>query len=286
MDVPEPHQLFQDAGRQGASAHTHAQGASHKRATPAPRGRDACNHVRVQYEDSDMSFSVSADGGRLEWAGASLSTVFAQWSNLFSPSFLRMLYDMQRCVCACTAASGRTLAHRPRRVLVPRFNAAGPEYLTRTDTRSLTLTLGEYLAEHGYSDAFRDNYLLPMTASIWSTPASEMLKFPMLTMFRFCHNHGLLQVNGRPQWLTVSQGRHARLLLASPAPAHAASLLTVYVVGWVGACVCVGDRQPRVPAAGAGQGTRGAAQHAGGGCAAHAGWASRRARPSAAGGDL
>ena len=94
---------------------------------------------------------------------------------------------------------------------IPSFNAAGPEYLLRTDARSLKLTLGEYLKENGYSDFFRDHYLLPMTASIWSTPASEMMQFPMLTMFRFCHNHGLLQINGRPQWLTVTNGRWACL---------------------------------------------------------------------------
>ena len=86
------------------------------------------------------------------------------------------------------------------------FNKAGPEYLLRTDDKAQTQTLGEYLAENSYSDAFRDHYLIPMTASIWSTPPTEMLKFPMLTLLRFFHNHGLMQIFDRPQWLTVTNG--------------------------------------------------------------------------------
>ena len=36
-----------------------------------------------------------------------------------------------------------------------------------------------------------------------------MLEFPVATMVRFCHNHGLLQVTNRPQWFTVQGGaRH------------------------------------------------------------------------------
>ena len=36
-----------------------------------------------------------------------------------------------------------------------------------------------------------------------------MLQFPVATMIRFCHNHGLIQVSHRPQWWTVAGGaRH------------------------------------------------------------------------------
>ena len=64
----------------------------------------------AQYQDSDMSFAVSADNGNLEWAGENLSTVFAQWSNLVSPSFLRMLYDMMRSVVGARAPHPVVLA--------------------------------------------------------------------------------------------------------------------------------------------------------------------------------
>jgi uncharacterized protein len=65
------------------------------------------------------------------------------------------------------------------------------------------------LALHRFSDAFRDWYLLPMLACIWSCPTDQMLQFPVATLLRFCHNHGLLQITNRPQWYTVAGGaRH------------------------------------------------------------------------------
>jgi predicted NAD/FAD-binding protein len=45
-----------------------------------------------------------------------------------------------------------------------------------------------------------------MLGCIWSCPTQQMLQFPVATMIRFCHNHGLLQVSNRPQWWTVSGG--------------------------------------------------------------------------------
>lgn len=49
-----------------------------------------------------------------------------------------------------------------------------------------TETIGEYLTREGYSDAFRDDYLIPMTAAVWSTsPDKCSLEFPVLTLVRF-----------------------------------------------------------------------------------------------------
>ena len=129
-----------------------------------------------------MSFAVTLNGGQMEWAGDSLSTVFAQRSNLLSPSFLRMLWDVRR------------------------FNAEAVEFLARVDNASSKLTIGEFLERGGYSQSFRDLYLLPMTAAIWSTPAVGMLAFPAVTLLRFYHNHGFTNLSGRPQWLTVTNG--------------------------------------------------------------------------------
>jgi predicted NAD/FAD-binding protein len=66
--------------------------------------------------------------------------------------------------------------------------------------------LAQFLAEERFSDEFRDWYLLPMLGCIWSCPTDQMLKFPVATMIRFCHNHGLIQVSNRPQWWTVTGG--------------------------------------------------------------------------------
>ncbi|WP_310566295.1 FAD-dependent oxidoreductase [Hydrogenophaga sp.] len=140
---------------------------------------------------SDMSFSVQAPGagrhgGPLEWSGSDLSSVFAQRANLGNPRFWRMLADIVR------------FNHLATR-LAKRGDDLG-------DGSPLLQPLGEFLAQHRFSDAFRDWYLLPMLGCIWSCPTDQMLRFPVATLVRFCHNHGLIQVTNRPQWYTVAGG--------------------------------------------------------------------------------
>ena len=135
---------------------------------------------------SEMSFSVKVPGalkGRtLEWSGANLSTVFSQRRNLFNPRFLRMLADLMR------------------------FNALTTRIALAQEEAALMQPLGEFLTSFRFGDAFRDWYFLPMLGCIWSCPTDQMLKFPVATLIRFCHNHGLLQVSDRPQWHTVAGG--------------------------------------------------------------------------------
>ncbi|PHM20577.1 MAG: NAD/FAD-binding protein [Curvibacter sp. PD_MW3] len=138
---------------------------------------------------TDMTFSVkaadAARGRTLEWNGANLNTVFAQRGNLLNPRFLRMLRE------------------------VLRFNQLATRLAESGQEGELVQPLGEFLDAHGFSPEFRDWYFLPMMACIWSCPTAQMLQFPVSTMVRFCHNHGLIQVNGRPQWWTVTGGaRH------------------------------------------------------------------------------
>jgi predicted NAD/FAD-binding protein len=87
---------------------------------------------------------------------------------------------------------------------IPRFNRATKALLR--DEHASAVTLGEYLAAEGFSGPFRDWYLLPMAAAIWSAPTRDILEFPLMTFLRFCHNHGLLQIFDRPQWRTVRGG--------------------------------------------------------------------------------
>lgn len=134
----------------------------------------------VPTHTSDMSFGVSMDGGRLEWAGSNLATVFAQKRNLVSPRFLSMLRDILR------------------------FNAAAEANLVRVVADGSTL--GELLDAEGYGLPFRNNYLLPMAAAIWSSSPADILRFPAATFLRFCLNHALLQVRNRPTWRTVLGG--------------------------------------------------------------------------------
>ena len=143
---------------------------------------------------SDMGFSVKLPtaGRMLEWAGGNLDQVFCQRRNLFRPAFLRMLRDILRFNRAATALA----------------QGGAPR-----------MSLGAYLDEQGYSSQFRNWYLLPMAACIWSCPSEQMLAFPLASFVQFCHNHGLLQVNNRPQWHTVRGGSRQyvqRLVAAIP----------------------------------------------------------------------
>jgi predicted NAD/FAD-binding protein len=134
----------------------------------------------VQSHRSEMSFGVSLDGGRTEWAGTNLDSVFAQRSHLLSPAFLGMLGDVMR------------------------FNREAMGNLLTA--RQSSLTLGELLDRGRYGRRFREAYLLPMVAAIWSSGRQDVLQFPAETFLQFALNHGLLQITDRPQWLTVAGG--------------------------------------------------------------------------------
>ena len=140
--------------------------------------------LQIETVSTDMSFSVKLPlGGRtLEWAGGSLDAVFAQRRNLLSPRFLQMLRDILR------------------------FNQQATAMANSGADLTSGITLGAFLDQHDYSAQFRAWYLLPMAGCIWSCPTAQMLSFPLSTFVRFCHNHGLLQVNDRPQWQTVKGG--------------------------------------------------------------------------------
>ncbi len=139
----------------------------------------------VATSPSDMSFSVQVDQHGLEWSGSSLGTVFAQRRNLLRPRFWHMLADILR------------------------FNRLTTALAQRGAESELAEPIGEFLDRQGFGAAFRDWYFLPMIGCIWSCPTDQMLRFPIATLIRFCHNHGLLQVSDRPQWHTVRGGaRH------------------------------------------------------------------------------
>jgi predicted NAD/FAD-binding protein len=137
------------------------------------------DHLGVPTEQSDMSFAVSLDGGRFEY-GSSFTGYFAQRLNVMRPSFLRMTHDILR------------------------FNRLAPRLLDRCE--DLDFTIGDFVDDAGLSAAFRDRYLVPMAACIWSTPLGRMLDYPAQTFVRFFANHGLLSVGSQLRWRTVSGG--------------------------------------------------------------------------------
>lgn len=140
-------------------------------------------HLGVATRPSDMSFAVSLDDGRLEYAGTSLGTLFAQRRNLLSLRFWSMIRDLLR------------------------FYREAPALLNQPAAD--TVTLGAYLQAGGYGEAFVRDHLLPMGAAIWSAPAEAMRAHPAAAFVRFCENHGLLRLSGRPAWRTVEGGSRA-----------------------------------------------------------------------------
>ena len=85
---------------------------------------------------------------------------------------------------------------------IVRFNRQAPKLLN-TDVE---ISLGAYLSKQRYSNYFKNYYILPMGSAIWSSNMQTMLDFPAKFFIQFFHNHGMLSVDNRPQWLTITNG--------------------------------------------------------------------------------
>ena len=132
----------------------------------------------VAWRPSSMSFSVRCEDTGLEYNGTTINSLFAQRMNLFRPSFHKMISDILR------------------------FNKASLELLDD----GAEITLDDYLKQGGYSQYFIDYYIIPMGSAIWSTDAKQMLNFPARFFVRFFHHHGMLTIDNRPEWRTISGG--------------------------------------------------------------------------------
>ncbi|MCA1793718.1 MAG: FAD-dependent oxidoreductase, partial [Desulfobacteraceae bacterium] len=139
------------------------------------------DQLGVPFQKTEMSFSVRNDAIGLEYNGHTLNTVFAQRKNLFSPSFWRMLMDIASFNRQVVKESGTSDCH----------------------------TLGDFLDAHCFGTLFKDNYLFPMVAAIWSMGLDDIQKFPLPFFVRFFTNHGLLNLVDRPQWYTIIDGSRA-----------------------------------------------------------------------------
>lgn len=180
-----------------------------EKAVPIDTGFIVCNdknyptflalldHLKVPYADTDMSFGVSIGDGDFEYAGAdNLGPLFAQKSNILRPRFWSMIKSLLRFYKETSALDV---------------------------DKAAALTLNDFLLEGGYSAAFIRDHILPMAASVWSTPSEKVGDFPLKSFLRFCQNHGLLQVSDRPQWHTLLGGSRnyvAALRTSTPAKFH------------------------------------------------------------------
>ncbi|KAI1497402.1 amine oxidase [Biscogniauxia marginata] len=153
--------------------------------------------INVPTVPTEMTFGVSRDRGKFEWAGTSLDSLFCQRKNLFSPRMWRLIFDIIRFnQFALDLLRGEDDHH----------SSSKPNGI-KPSSRS-TETIGQYLDRQGYSDTFRNDYLIPMAAAVWSTsPDKCALEFPAITLVRFMWNHHLLStVATRPRWLTLEGG--------------------------------------------------------------------------------
>lgn len=181
--------LFEADGRLGGHAHTVSveEGGRH---TPVDTGFLVLNtrtypnfialldELGVETAPSDMSFSVRSDRRDFEYNGRDLRALYVQPRNIINPEFHRMVLDILRF-----------------------YREARSVYSRQTD-----MPLGEWLDANGYSRAFVDDHLVPMTRAVWSAKRDVVLSFPARFIVRFFDNHGFLQVAGRSPWLTVRGG--------------------------------------------------------------------------------
>ncbi|MGX9566403.1 FAD-dependent oxidoreductase [Pseudomonas viciae] len=139
------------------------------------------DQLGVASRPTQMSFSVRDPATGQEYKGYTLRSLFARRRNLLSPGFWGMLRDILR------------------------FNRQATADLQAHRIDSAT-RLGDYLHSHGYGQRFIDHYIVPMGSAIWSMSPARMLEFPLQFFVRFCHNHGLLSLNRRPQWRVIEGG--------------------------------------------------------------------------------
>jgi predicted NAD/FAD-binding protein len=144
-----------------------------------PNFCELLSSLGVETQDSDMSFSVQCERTGLVYQGSSLDGLFAQRRNLLRPAFYGLLREILR------------------------FNREARRAL-RNDLNDVSL--GDFLDMHRFETSFCNQYLLPMTAAIWSTRPARMRDVPARFILKFLDNHGLLQIRARPQWKTIRGG--------------------------------------------------------------------------------
>ncbi|MEY4454320.1 MAG: hypothetical protein RI951_914 [Pseudomonadota bacterium] len=181
--------LFESNDRIGGHSHTHHIDIFNQKVSvdtgfivfnkkTYPNFLKLLHELKVPYENSAMSFSVKDSQKDFEYNGTSLNALFAQRKNFMNPRFYKMIREILR------------------------FNKSSIILLSSDEE----ISLGDYLKREGYSDFFKKYYILPMGSAIWSSNIKTMMEFPAKFFIQFFNNHGMLNINDRPQWLTISGG--------------------------------------------------------------------------------
>lgn len=181
--------LFESNDRIGGHSHTHHIDVLNQKVSvdtgfivfnkiTYPNFLNLLHELKVPYENSAMSFSVRDGQKDFEYNGTSLNALFAQRKNFMNPRFYKMIREILR------------------------FNKCSITLLNSDEE----ISLGDYLRREEYSDFFKKYYILPMGSAIWSANIKTMMQFPAKFFIQFFNNHGMLNINDRPQWLTISGG--------------------------------------------------------------------------------
>lgn len=139
------------------------------------------NELGVASNDTEMGFSVSCDSTGLEYSGGSFATLFAQKKNYFSLKHWRLILDILK------------------------FNRVSKQRLASNNLDE-SVTINDFIEQLKLSKQFREKYLIPMGAAIWSSGLEQMGEFPALYFLKFFKNHGLLNITDRPQWKVIKDG--------------------------------------------------------------------------------
>lgn len=135
--------------------------------------------LQVETQPTTMSFSLRCDQSQLEYSTASINHLFVQRRNLLKVSFYRMIRE------------------------IVRFNRQAP---VLADELPHAMSVGDFLAQHQYSDEFKEHFLIPMGAALWSCPGRAVLTFPIRFIVEFYVHHGMHQVFTMPIWHVVRGG--------------------------------------------------------------------------------
>jgi len=136
------------------------------------------DQLKVESQPSIMSFAVSCERSGLEYNGSSINQLFAKRSSILSLGHWKMIRD------------------------IVRFNRDAERLQEEGDA----VTVAEYVRENNFSDSFLEHYLIPIGASIWSCPSGTFRGFPIRFVIDFLRNHGMLQINDRPEWRVIKGG--------------------------------------------------------------------------------
>lgn len=132
----------------------------------------------VTSQPAQMSLSVSCWPLGFEYATTDLRSFFPSFKMLSSYAHYQLLADIRR--------FNRTIEQAVH---------DGPDE-----------ALGEYLHRQSYSQRFINCHIVPLCMAQWSKAAFDVLQMPLRYVATFVAQHGLLRLDGTPQWRVIRRG--------------------------------------------------------------------------------